>query len=913
MKNQGFGEREFGVKPVAFSPDSKTVLTHQNKTVSLWDAATGRPIGSPIEHLGGRVWFSADGKTVGTSAGRLYDTASGKRVNAAFSLPYQAYSDAILAFSPDCKNVLTVDPSGKVLRLWNTFSGQPVGLPMVHRHRVSHSSFGPDGKTIATTTDEMSAVQLWEAQTGRPIGPASERGGTDTSETPQVSFSPDGKTVAVRCFFEDKVRLLNVGTGLPVGKPLEHETVISVTFSPDGKTILTAGNINKTARLWDAATAQPLGQPMFHEDALASATFCANGTAELTHGENGTAWLWNALAVQPMGQPLEIVHLPQSVDFSTDGKSLRTTSFDSRHSSSTRLWDPVTGAPIGDSEGKRGKGAVVPTFNPDGVTFVVASKEQAAELWNAATGLPPATPRADGAAALQPIDRQETSERDLRVAYSRDGKSFVTSAGGTMRLWDTATGQPIGQPIVYRNQMCAEFSREMKTMLTTGDDHRSRLWDTVTGRPIGPPLVHPCGGPPGRVPSAALSPGGTAIATADYNLTDLFRLGGRSANGTARLWHLPSLVDDDFARIEAWVYTVTGLEADDQGNVHALKAAGWQEQRERLRRLGGPPQSDSSWLFDPILYGVDPTARARAWVERKCWAEAEAAFSEVISARPLRSSAWIQRGRFYAMRSQPEKAAADFVQALALGDRDPSLLSDIAAHGDGLDRAFTWLTGEHTAVFNDLLFLRADHLASVGRMNEALDVLLRAGTLAWEGANLDRRRLNVAVMLATLGRSDQVRALFATYLARYIALEPNEIAWYCALVPGAAVYPANTLELAERAIKRAHEWNRASDLRTLGAVLFRVGRYEESIRRLKDAIDARAGSEEPFDWPFLAMAHHRLGQRDEARRWLDKLRDYPASAGPDKFWDEFQLRLLRNEAEAVILYDPVFPADAFAR
>ena len=61
------------------------------------------------------------------------------------------------------------------------------------------------------------------------------------------------------------------------------------------------------------------------------------------------------------------------------------------------------------------------------------------------------------------------------------------------------------------------------------------------------------------------------------------------------------------------------------------------------------------------------------------------------------------------------------------------------------------------------------------------------------------------------------------------------------------------------------------------------------------------------------MAHHRLGQRAEARRWLDRLREHQPSTDPTQFWDELAIRLLRSEAEALILYDPVFPDDPFAR
>jgi hypothetical protein len=63
---------------------------------------------------------------------------------------------------------------------------------------------------------------------------------------------------------------------------------------------------------------------------------------------------------------------------------------------------------------------------------------------------------------------------------------------------------------------------------------------------------------------------------------------------------------------------------------------------------------------------------------------------------------------------------------------------------------------------------------------------------------------------------------------------------------------------------------------------------------------------------FLAMAHHQLGHDAEARRWLDQLRAHRANEDPDAYRNELEIRLLRREAEAVILYDPIFPIDPFA-
>ena len=60
------------------------------------------------------------------------------------------------------------------------------------------------------------------------------------------------------------------------------------------------------------------------------------------------------------------------------------------------------------------------------------------------------------------------------------------------------------------------------------------------------------------------------------------------------------------------------------------------------------------------------------------------------------------------------------------------------------------------------------------------------------------------------------------------------------------------------------------------------------------------------------LARHRLGHRDLAMHWLERLRKHPPSTDPAQFRDEWEFSLLRSEAESMILYDPVFPADPFA-
>ena len=51
-------------------------------------------------------------------------------------------------------------------------------------------------------------------------------------------------------------------------------------------------------------------------------------------------------------------------------------------------------------------------------------------------------------------------------------------------------------------------------------------------------------------------------------------------------------------------------------------------------------------------------------MERGGWDEAEAAFDELVRARPYNASTWIERSRFHITRGQPEQAVANFTLAI---------------------------------------------------------------------------------------------------------------------------------------------------------------------------------------------------------------------------------------------------------
>jgi WD40 repeat protein len=428
------------------------------------------------------------------------------------------------------------------VRVWETSTGQSIGEPIRHARPVYHAGFGLDDRWLATACGDGSAY-VWSAMGHGLAAPPMRHG----REVRYVEVSPDGRAI-LTAGWDGLVELRYAAGGTRKQPLLRHSSpVMCADFSHDGRRIATACS-DGTVRVWDQA-GRTVPECWAGHRLSADGNFCvrtneravelftpARRDLSLRRIDSGGV-LQQTFVLGPLPFVVTVATLPEGAAHCPQYE--------------LRVWDGRSGSPRSRALALTGVvscvaldagGKWLAVCQSNVVRFAALAesawqgepllfKSRVRDLALDATGHRLAIASGNDVHVLDPASGQAAFpalRHDFgvrKVLFSDLEDLLVTcTSENTFRfcyaqVWNSRTGQPIGEPMYHRDGIRdAAWLRDGQTLVTVGEDGVGKVWDVREGRLIASGVKHR-----NQISDVAALPEPQLVLTASWD-------------GTARLW-----------------------------------------------------------------------------------------------------------------------------------------------------------------------------------------------------------------------------------------------------------------------------------------------------------------------------------------------------------------------------------------